>query len=157
MRLASLQKIVPYLILMLAGTLDSQSQDSVDPIKEAVYPSYLVFTELGGPGLYSANVEKYISRTVGIRVGYGVAVPAFVNLYFGYERQLELGAGLVYAVYEWPELYGEKRTLLGLTIGHKYQPYVGGFTLRYTFAPMLNLSDGKFIPMFGLSAGIAFP
>jgi len=133
------------------------SQDGTSHTSEPS-PSYLVFVELGGHGLVSINYEGYFSKRVGARVGYGVLIPVFLNFYFGDERMLEIGAGGVFSPYgPLGSFIQKKGTLLfGVTIGHKYQPNKGGLSLRYSFTPMFNPSNGRFAPLFGLSAGLAF-
>jgi hypothetical protein len=120
-------------------------------------PSHLIFLELGGHGLASINYEKYLTKHVGVRVGVGLCFPLLLNYYIGNERLLELGVGLMYSpIALKPFVLKEKTVLLGCTIGHKFQPNRGGLSLRYSFTPMFNPSNGKFVPMFGLSAGFAF-
>jgi hypothetical protein len=136
----------------------SFSQYSSGDYRADVFPTYLVFLEAGGHGfLASINYEDYLSRRVGIGVGYGIYVPVMVNFYFGNKYLLELGAGGMYSPYKIPEPFieREKQLLLGCTLGHKFQPNEGGLTLRYSFTPMLNPSNGRFLPMFGLSIGLA--
>jgi hypothetical protein len=122
------------------------------------YPNYLIFLEAGGHGLASINFEQYLSKHIGVRVGYGVYIPILLNFYFGENYLLALGVGAMYSPYVCSKPYVEKeRTLLlGGTIGHKFQPSNGGFTLRYSFTPTFNPSNGKFFPMFGLSLGLAY-
>ncbi len=151
--------LIPRLIaiLYLSNPSSSSSQNNSDDYQADIFPSYLVFLEAGGHGLASINYEHYVSKRVGIRVGYGVYVPVMVNFYFGNKYLLELGAGAIYPLYNVPDTFiGRKKSLLlGCTIGHKFQPVDGGLTLRYSFTPMFNPSNGKFLPMFGLSVGLA--
>jgi hypothetical protein len=121
-------------------------------------PSHLVFVEAGGHGLASINYEHYLSRHVGLRIGYGIYVPLLVNYYFGDERMLEAGAGVMYSPYACFDPFIDKRqtVLVGATIGHKFQPKAGGVTLRYSFTPMFNPANSRFLPMLGLSVGLAF-
>lgn len=148
-------------LFMLLGVLSVNvgvSQQMSDFYSADTFPSYLVFAEAGGHGLASVNYEYYFSHRVGLRVGYGIYIPVLLNFYFGKRYLLELGAGMIFTQYNVAESFqGKQRTLLlGCTIGHKFQPIDGGVTLRYSFTPMFNPSNGKFKPMIGLSLGYAF-
>jgi hypothetical protein len=133
-------------------------QDGSYSHETSLSPSHLVFVEAGGHGLASINYEQYLSKHVGVRVGYGIYIPVLLNFYFGNERLFEVGLGAMYSPYAYfkPFVVKERTLLLGGTIGHKFQPNIGGLTLRYSFTPLFNPSDRKFMPMFGLSCGLAF-
>jgi len=150
-------KHIIILIFLLTVSNFSQTLDEVE------YPSSLIFAEGGGPGLMSINVEKYLSKEIGIRggIGYGM-IPFYFNYYKGEEKQLELGIGLVYSRYAiLKSIVGkDKSILIGITIGHKYQPKRGGLTLRFSFTPLINPFSGESSSgiqlLAGISIGIAF-
>ncbi len=139
-------------------TSSAACQENAYSNETSSLPSHLIFIEAGGHGLASINFEQYLSEHIGVRVGYGIYIPLLLNFYFGNERLFEVGAGAMYSPYAYFEPFVSKeRTLLfGCTIGHKFQPSIGGLTLRYSFTPMFNPSNGKLLPMFGLSLGLAF-
>ena len=127
--------------------------------EDSQHPSFLIFAEGGGPGIMSVNLEKYFSQEVGLRAGVGYGLfPIYLNYYIGKEKQLELGIGMIYSPYKIVEPFVEKEksVLVGLTIGHKYQPIRGGLTLRFSFTPLFNPSNGKTLILGGISMGFAF-
>ncbi|MEO8166606.1 MAG: hypothetical protein ABI623_00075 [bacterium] len=147
-----------FMLIVVLNVDSGFSQENTSAYSSDTFPSYLIFAEAGGHGLASINCEYYFSHRVGLRVGYGIYVPVLLNFYFGQRYLLELGAGMMFTQYNVVESFqGKQKTLLlGCTIGHKFQPVEGGVTLRYSFTPMFNPSNGKFLPMFGLSLGVAF-
>ena len=71
------------------------------------YSRNTVFFELGGLGIFaSLNYEPYIFRSLGIRLGFGLSplgysYPLALNYYFGKEKRLELGIGLIHLRSSW--------------------------------------------------------
>lgn len=120
---------------------------------------------MGGNGLFaSINYERFLNNKYGIRAGFGTLVVqgksyvVMLNKYFGDEKKLEIGGGIVsYSHMEDVSYFGDETgTLITGTIGHNFYRTYGGLLLRYSFTPAYNIGDGKFILYFGLSAGIAF-
>ena len=81
-----------------------------------------------------------------------------INYYFGSNRQLELGIGVVYIDY-FPNEFGvihNGEFLIGATIGHKYQKENSNIILRFSFTPFYSTSEDKVQLFGGISLGCAF-
>lgn len=130
-----------------------------------------VFAELGGNGVVlSLNYERLIFPRMGIRLGAGISsiesnsstigqsFPLMVNYYLGSKYKLELGAGVVFlARFQGNKLFASGASpLLGFTVGHKYQPPEGGFTLRISLTPFYSPSQSRWAFSGGLSLGHSF-
>jgi hypothetical protein len=130
-----------------------------------------IFAELGGNGVVlSLNYERLIFSQMGIRVGAGIcsiesnsstigkSFPLMLNYYLGTKYKLELGAGVVFlANFQGNKLFASGASpLLGFTLGHKYQPLDGGFTLRASLTPFYSPSQNHWALSGGLSFGHSF-
>lgn len=123
----------------------------------------ILFFEIGGNGLFaSLNYEFIFANNYGIRIGFGtllvqgISYPVMVNKYFGEEKKLELGIGIVpFKSLEKNSYWSSKENgyLITTTIGHNYCKSNGGLVLRYSFTPAYNIRDNKLILYFGLSIG----
>ncbi len=129
-------------------------------------PTNNIFIELGGNGLFvSLNYEYIFNNNYGVKVGFGtlliagISYPIMLNKYFGNEKKIELGFGIVpFSFLEKDSYWGSKSDGLLLigTIGHHYSKSPSGMLFRYSFTPAYNIADNKFILYLGLSIGVAF-
>lgn len=124
-----------------------------------------MFVEAAGNGiLISINYERIIFNKIGLRTGvgtigiYGLTIPAMINYYFGSNRQLELGFGIVYTDY-FPKEGGfihNGEFLIGTTVGYKFQKENSNIILRFSFTPFYSTSEDKVLLFGGISLGCAF-
>lgn len=134
-------------------------------IQDSVLEKKFIFIEAGGNGiLLSINYERLIFNKIGLRTGigtlalYGLTIPAMINYYFGSNRQLELGIGIVYTDYfpKESEFIHNGEFLIGTTVGYKFQKENSNIILRFSFTPFYSTSEDKVLPFGGISLGCAF-
>ncbi len=120
----------------------------------------------GNGGVYSVNLERYLSERFNVRVGFGywttdedfageetfLTVPLMLNsLWGGGSHKFEAGAGIMFGSrkYESGDVFvvrdNRKETIFNITgvIGYRYQKPAGGLLLRAGLTPFLNLSNAE--------------
>ena len=125
----------------------------------------IIFIEAAGNGTFaSLNYERFICSDLSFRAGFGTlfvlgtSIPLLANYYIGDEKKLELGLGIVYInSFEKNKVFGEPNSIIiTSTIGHSYQPYKGGITIRFSFTPFYVPITKRFVPYAGISIGYKF-
>lgn len=153
------------LIFLFVPLISAQENSDNIETKDSVLEKNYWFVEAGGNGiLLSINYERLIFDKIGLRTGfgtlalYGLTVPAMINYYFGSNRQLELGIGIVYTNY-FPKEGGfihNGEFLIGTTVGYKFQKENSNIILRFSFTPFYSTSEDKVQLFGGISLGFAF-
>lgn len=135
---------------------------------------------LGNGGVYSINYERFVSKDISIRAGFGsysgeslwsaeevsiTTFPLMANYFYGQGRnRLELGAGILLGSKKVENQFDEdfqSTSIFNLTgvVGYRYQKPQGGFIFRAGLTPFLALSGGEDAypdKGFSLSGGVSF-
>ncbi len=145
-------------------------------ITNAQQPAKVVFVELGGPGIASANYDMRFTKSekgIGGRVGIGyfsvnsngdkvgiATIPIGLNYLLSKNEKnyFELGAG--FTVVTGKSIISNSSDRFSgsfghLNFGYRLQPKDGGFVFRATVNPLFN-SDGFFPFWGGVSFGYKF-
>jgi len=159
------KSITLLLFFLFVPLIFAQENSDNNETKNSVREKNYMFVEAGGNGiLLSINYERLIFDKIGLRTGigtlalYGLTIPAMINYYFGSNRQLELGIGIVYTDYfpRESEFIHNGEYLIGTTVGYKFQKENSNIILRFSFTPFYSTSEDKVLPFGGISLGCAF-
>jgi hypothetical protein len=128
---------------------------------------------LGNAGLYSLNYDRLVTENLAFRVGASyasgnifdrnvgsVTIPVMVSWLAGnYSHKFEVGVGPVACIQTAGGVnlppFGDNSPIGGTaTVGYRYTPLNGGFTVRVGFTPLFGA--GGFWPWGGVGAGAMF-
>ena len=146
-------------ILLLLTGLVANAQSSL--AKNAVY-----LEGFGNGGVYSINLERYLSQRFNVRVGFGywsseeefggeetyITVPVMLNsLIGGGNHKIEVGAGVMFGSRKFESGDGfvvrenSNETIFNLTAvaGYRFQKPSGGLLLRAGLTPFLSLNNSE--------------
>ena len=141
------------------------NKDSTEQTKSEIKRNLLFLEIAGNGGIISYNYERYINKTLSLRVGLGSDVfggqfiPLMIN--YNFYNPFEIGLGVVpfnfgSSVRSSNNIFANQSSGILITSLLGYKKTFGWFLFKASFTPHFNPKNSEFLLFGGISFGISF-